>query len=225
MRFALREGFYPNPEDENGCGLRIHRGHDYNDNAPSSSFWQFDISTSAPSDGSFYVYSVYTSDRDKFYENGRIYNKDGSVAINFLLRRKLLFHDFLHSSLDDLLRQPDPHFPSNFMYGVPVANLKNLKVIELVRNRLKVPDWLALLVVANIVDEDSVRVLTNEVPGFFNEYPVGWVFHALNIKPDDLNRFGNFVSPAKRIAGNFQSNRFDNFCKIIELEKDETYAG
>ena len=165
-----------------------------------------------------YIYLALDDDDTKFFEDGVIYNADGSVADNKLKSMNNYFHGVPHASLNKLLSQPvvSPH--RSFLYGLGVGKESNLRRILVVRDRLNVPDWVALLIVAKVIDEDTVNMILTEVSDLFDVYPLDWVLNVLHIKPADINGFDAFD-----IAGLYNTkdgkDNFDDFCKIIELEK------
>jgi len=178
-----------------------------------------------------YSYAV-TDTRNKFYENGRIYNADGSVTDDDFISRLLTFHNFLHAPLDKLLEHPEASSYDNYLYGLRPGNYDNLKRIVAIRDRLKVPDWAALLIAAKIINEESLCSLLIEVPDLLDSYPMEWVTHVLGIKPDHINRFGFFDDMGFhfvfKMPGSsdleYDKNAFDRFCKIIELEKQQVFS-
>ena len=171
-----------------------------------------------------YIASDDDNDCDRYYEDGRIYNPDGSLAENKLVSRNMYFYAYPHAPLNILLNQTiEPIKPSNFMYGLPAGNYENLKRIAEVRDRLHIPDWLALLVVANLVEETSLEILLSEVPDIFDTCSADWANHFLGIKPNDINMFGDFHENGLRYSNTNTSNMygFDTFWEIVELEKQD----
>ena len=188
-----------------------------------ATYWMIRVSQLATSEKIVYTYNS-TDDENKFFEGGHIYNPDGSVADNELTSKSFYFHNFNHAPLNKLVEQElNPVLLSNFLYGLKAGNYDNLKRIVVVRDRLNVPDWVALFVVAGIVSEETVRSSVVEVPNLFDVYPLEWVLHVLGVKADDVNQFNGFDINGFRYPGSivFHPYNFDNFCKIIKLEKQQ----
>ena len=187
--------------------------------ASGSLIWNIDDLQLNPVVRAIYDYAA-GDDKNKFFEDGRVYNADGSVADNELISRTFYFNNFSHASLNKILEQPVARFQYNFMYNVPLGENINVKRIAVIRDRLKVPDWVALLVFAKIVEEEAVSSLVAEIPDLFESYPVDWVLRTLGVEPDDINRFGTIDDTGFRLRGKYyEGNYFHDFCKNIELER------
>lgn len=188
--------------------INIHTSNDHISNYRGLSWFIRDMKL-APTEEAEYRYTFNAHDENKFYENGCIYNAEGFLADNTLLTRDFRFHGFCHASLNKMLEQPAAHFQYNFMYSLRVGKNINLKRIAAVRERLNIPDWLALLVFSKIVSEDSVCALLAEVPDLFSAYSYDWVLRVLGVNEEKIHAFDNTQ----------KGYGFQNFCKVIELEQ------
>ena len=186
---------------------------------------QWIITEKSPTVEANYVYAVSSDDKTKFYENGFIYDADGSLADNELIDRAFYFHNFRHASLDKMLSQTvEPVIANNFLYEMKIDDYSNLQRIAAVRDRLHIPDWLAFLVFVKIADEDNVRSLMLDIPDFLVIYPLEWVLNALGVNPDDIDNFGYFDEVGNKLSSNLSSellrgHMFEAFSEIIELER------
>ena len=212
MRVPLQES-----GPENTSGIEISSSSNPTDD---SLRWYINDLQPDPDERVIYIYTAHINDKKKFYEDGRIYNADGSVADNELLSKTFYFYGFSHASLNKMMKQPVARFHSNYLYGLSVGNDINLKRIASVRDRLNVPDWVALLVFTKIIDEGAIHAILGNTPDLFEAYPVEWVIRLLSIKPDEINMFGPIDDDGiKHMDSRRTKSQFDIFCKIIELEK------